>query len=131
MAEKSYVVLSGVVSVPDGDSVYKGAVVKESAFGEQLQRHLDSGAIRQATTYEAKVGISNPPGEPSLEDEIEEAKAQIEAQEGRIETLKARIVERDDRLAHAAKKKEGMVDSGGAMTNPPEKKTGADKKDGK
>lgn len=103
-ASKHYVVLFGVVSLPDAESVYKNDVVPAERFGDQLERHLKSGAIRVASTYEAKAGIANPTGEPSLEDQIDEATAQQEALEERKESLKVAIAERDARLEHQQKK---------------------------
>lgn len=102
---KSYVVLTGALSLAEGEAKYKGNIVTDAELGDQLKRHLDNKAVREATTYEVKAGKANPEGEPTLEDQIDEAKAQIESAESRIKQLETQVSERDGKLKPKAKTK--------------------------
>lgn len=106
---KHYVVLTGALSLAEGEAKYKGNIVTDAELGDQAKRHLDNKAVREATTYEVKAGKANPEGEPTLEDQIDEAKAQIESANARIVSLQSQIKERDAKANKAEPKAETTV----------------------
>ena len=101
MASRTFVVLTGALSLVEGEAAYKNNLVSEEKIGGQVERHLANGAIREATTYEIKAGKANPVGEPTLEDQVDEQKATIESATAKIAALQAQIKERDAKAAPA------------------------------
>jgi len=114
---KHYVVMHGTVALPEKEAVYQGNIVESRDFGDQLQRHLDNGAIREATPAEVRAGRAGAVGEVTLEDQIKNEEAEIEAGKARIEQLRGQIAERDARADHAARKAADKAKQG-VQTSP-------------
>lgn len=101
MASKKYVVTAGVISTPT-DAVYKNDLVDADVFGDQLDRHVKAGSLREATPAEIRAGVANATDEPTLEQQIEDEKAGIESANARIAQLQEQIKQRDAAAKKAA-----------------------------
>lgn len=115
---KKFVVLHGVVATAENGDHYNGAVVEGSVFGDQLERHINNGALREATPAEAKTGIAGTQaGELTIEEQIDAEKASVESSKLRITQLEAQIKERDERAKHADKVR-ARDEKSGVQTTP-------------
>lgn len=101
---KTYVVETGALSLKDSEAKYKGDFVTEKELGDQVKRHLDNGAIREATPAEVRAGKVGIVDAPTLEEQIEDQKAAIEGANAAIKSLETQIKERDARSKAEADK---------------------------
>jgi peptidoglycan hydrolase CwlO-like protein len=98
---KTYVVKMGALSLVNGEAKYMNNLVTADELGDQVDRHLKNDAIREATPQEVRAGVANPVGVPTLEEQIEDNRAQIESANARIVSLQQQIKERDARASKA------------------------------
>jgi len=117
---KTFVVEHGALSLVDGEAKYKGDLVTEKELGDQAERHLKNKAIREATPAEVRAGKANVTDEPTLEQQIEDEEAGIEAAKLRIRSLEGQIKERD-----AREKKAGRVAEDGNEDSPANRMRGS------
>jgi hypothetical protein len=112
---KTYIVEHGALSLVDGEAKYRGDFVTEKELGDQRDRHVKNGAVREATQAEiraGKAGAVEDPAELTLEQQVEQEKAAIASAELRIKSLEQQIDERDKKAkAEADAKAKAEADS--------------------